>query len=236
VLAGFRKTHRVGRGRPSLKYVLFRSGGQLDHGSYGMSFLYGPLTGTLRIYGAAEIARAAMSPGLAEAVRPFHRRGGRWLAVAALRVDRGNRVLRYPPSRFHFLVPGRFSRERGIDVKRVPFPSHQKARGLVSAIGGCSSQSARAQRGSKPTPGADGHWPRSSGALGALTAHRRKTSVRFAQDNIKRLLAYSSIAQLGGTCSAPLVAARGANKPGVDPRHSQAGPALLVYLGRVHES
>ncbi|MDB5291239.1 MAG: NADH-quinone oxidoreductase subunit [Phycisphaerales bacterium] len=214
VLAGFRKTHRVGA-EASLKYVLFGAAASSIM-VYGMSFLYG-LYGTLRVYGTEIDGRHVA--GLAEAVA-HSTGGGALLAVAVfgLIVGIGFKISAVP---FHFWCPDVFE-GAGIDVSAF-LSVASKGAGLVLllrllvAIG--------AAQGFEPTPGLMG-IAAVIGALGALTATVGNLSA-FAQNNIKRLLAYSSIAHAGYMLCAVSLLVR--NKPGVDPA-SQAGPALLVYL------
>jgi NADH-quinone oxidoreductase subunit N len=214
ILAGFRKTHRVGA-EASLKYVLFGAASSSIM-VYGLSFLYG-LYGTLRLY-SSEIDGRHVA-GLAEAVAQSSG-GGALLAVAVfgLIVGIGFKISAVP---FHFWCPDVFE-GAGIDVSAF-LSVASKGAGLVLllrllvAIG--------AAQGFAPTPGLMG-IAAVIGALGALTATVGNLGA-FAQNNIKRLLAYSSIAHAGYMLCGMSLLVR--NKPGVDPA-SQAGPALLVYL------
>lgn len=176
VLAGFRKTHRVGA-EASLKYVLFGAATSSIM-AYGLSVLYG-LYGTLDI---ATLARAmVVAPG-----------SGALLVVAMLGliVGIGFKISAVP---FHFWCPDVFE-GAGIDVSAF-LSVASKGAGLVLLM-----------RVFTLIADAAGYQNAAGlsltslaivvGVLGAVTATVGNTAA-FLQNNIKRLLAYSSIAHAG---------------------------------------
>ncbi len=177
VLAGFRKTHRVGA-EASLKYVLFGAATSSIM-VYGISILYG-------MYGmldAGELARA-MIAGSA---------GGSTLlivAVLGLVVGIGFKISAVP---FHFWCPDVFE-GAGIDVAMFLSVASKGAglalllRILMEIAGGLGFHNVP---GISLTGLCIG-----IGVLGAITATVGNTAA-FVQTNIKRLLAYSSIAHAG---------------------------------------
>jgi NADH-quinone oxidoreductase subunit N len=176
VLAGFRKTHRVGA-EASLKYVLFGAACSAVL-VYGLSLLYG-LSGTLQI----EELAAIMASG---------KHGGVLLGagVFALIVGLGFKISAVP---FHFWCPDVFE-GAGIDVAAF-LSVASKGAGLVLLMRVLMLLASAA--GFADVPGVSLTaiaW--TIGIIGAVTATVGNTAA-FVQENIKRLLAYSSIAHAG---------------------------------------
>jgi NADH-quinone oxidoreductase subunit N len=213
VLAGFRKTHRLGA-EASLKYVLM---GAASSGVmvYGLSLLYG-IFGTLQIEQiAAELAHApALHPAAATLMA---------VAIGGLIIGVGFKIALVP---FHFWCPDVFE-GAGIDVSAFLSAASKGAalvlllRVLVTLAAGIAYRS---------TPGL---WlpPLAVvlGILGTITATAGNTAA-FVQTNLKRLLAYSSIAQSGYMlCAITLIAFRPAAGNPVDPARIMT-QTLLLYL------
>jgi NADH-quinone oxidoreductase subunit N len=174
VLAGFRKTHRIGA-EASLKYVLF---GAVTSAImiYGVSILYG-LYGTLQ---AGELARQMLAGGNASAALLV-------VAFLGLIVGIGFKISAVP---FHFWCPDVFE-GAGIDV--ATFLS-------VASKGGALALLLRVLMEISTGLSYSHHTLTVLaivlGILGAITATVGNTAA-FVQNNIKRLLAYSSIAHAG---------------------------------------
>ena len=180
VLAGFRKTHRIGA-EASLKYVLF---GAVTSSVmiYGLSYLYG-LYGTLDIptIGAAMAKTQTLGVG-----------GSALLAIAVLGliVGLGFKISAVP---FHFWCPDVFE---GASIDVTTFLSvASKGAGLALLLRvlmliatplGFASRPGVSLAGIAVVVGVLGAITCTVGNLGALV-----------QNNIKRLLAYSSIAHAG---------------------------------------
>jgi len=187
VMAGFRKTHRVGA-EAALKYVLF---GAVTSSImvYGLSLLYG-LYGTLQINTIMVDGQAV--PGLAARLAAGSGASSALLLVAliGLVVGLGFKISAVP---FHFWCPDVFE-GASIDVSAFLSVASKGAgltlllRVLMLIADAC---------GYHNTP----HLSLSAmaifiGILGAVTATVGNTAA-FVQTNIKRLLAYSSIAHAG---------------------------------------
>jgi NADH-quinone oxidoreductase subunit N len=187
VLAGFHKTERLGA-EASLKYVLFGAASSAIT-IYGLSILYG-LYGSMELQIIAE--RVAMTNG-----------GTAMLGVAllAIFVGVGFKIAAVP---FHFWCPDVFE-GAGIDVTAF-LSVASKGAGLVLLLRLADALTIVA------TP--DGAARIAAirgviGAIGAITVTAGNVAA-FPQNNIKRLLAYSSIAQAGYMlCGAALVGAGG---------------------------
>lgn len=210
VLAGFRKTHRVGA-EASLKYVLF---GAAATGImvYGLTFLYG-LYGTLEL---PEIARHITTTG---AVHPALLT----IALFGLIVGIGFKIAAVP---FHFWCPDVFE---GASIEVTAFLSvASKGAGLVMLL--------RVLMTLADAAGYQNAQPLTAlaiavGAIGAITATVGNTAA-FTQSNIKRLLAYSSIAHAGYMlCVISLLFNRNHTFL-TDPASGMNAPAqaLLLYL------
>jgi NADH-quinone oxidoreductase subunit N len=179
VMAGFRKTNRIGA-EASLKYVLFGAATSAIM-AYGLSILYG-LYGTLDVNGPAGLAaRMAASTG-----------GGALLAVAVfgLIVGIGFKISAVP---FHFWCPDVFE---GASVDVSAFLS-VASKGAALALLLRQVMIIADAAGYQNVP----HVSLTAiagvlGVLGAITATVGNTGA-FVQTNIKRLLAYSSIAHAG---------------------------------------
>jgi len=213
VLAGFRKTHRIGA-EASLKYVLFGAATSAIM-VYGLSMLYG-LYGTLKV---EELARhMTLAPG-----------GSALLAVAifGLIVGIGFKISAVP---FHFWCPDVFE-GAGIDVAAF-LSVASKGAALVLLLRVLMLMADALGYQNAPGVSLTG-IAIVIGILGAITATVGNTAA-FVQTNIKRLLAYSSIAHAGYMLCAlsllvqhrsPLV---GEAANGVIP--VEAAQALLLYL------
>src|SRR3954463_9442456 len=175
VLAGFRKTHRVGA-EASLKYVLFGAATSAVM-VYGLSMLYG-LYGTLQV---EELGRAMMathaSPLLA-------------VAIFGIIVGVGFKISAVP---FHFWCPDVFE---GASIEVSAFLSvASKGAALVLLLRVLMVMAAAV--GYHDVPGVSlTAIAIVIGVIGSVTATVGNTAA-FVQTNIKRLLAYSSIAHAG---------------------------------------
>ena len=219
VLAGFRKTDRVGA-EASLKYVLFGAATSAVM-AYGLSMLYG-LYGTLQLYSTlgADGQRVA---GLAEAMTQTP--GGTALLVIAifgLICGVGFKISAVP---FHFWCPDVFE-GASIDVSAfLSVASKGAAIVLILRVLMAMSEA----NGFAATPRLNA-IAAVVGVLGAVTATVGNTGA-FVQNNIKRLLAYSSIAHAGYIlCAVSLmVIGRHARPEFTDPS-GVATQAILLYL------
>src|SRR5256885_11254103 len=207
VLAGFRKTDRIGA-EASLKYVLFGAATSAVM-VYGLSMLYG-LYGTLQI---EELGRAMIgsqsSPLLA-------------VAIFGLIVGVGFKVSAVP---FHFWCPDVFE-GASIDVSAfLSVASKGAALVLLLRVFMAIGEAA----GFAPVPRLAA-IAGVVGAIGAITCTVGNTAA-FVQTNIKRLLAYSSIAHAGYMLCAVSILYVGAHarKDFTDPS-SAAAQAILLYL------
>jgi NADH-quinone oxidoreductase subunit N len=203
VLAGFRKTDRMGS-EASLKYVLF---GAVTSSImvYGLSMLYG-LYGTLQI----EVLAQKLAGG--ETSIPLI------VALAGIIIGIGFKISAVP---FHFWCPDVFE-GAGVDVAAFLSVASKGAgltlllRILMSLANGLGYSG-----GSMLVTLAI-----VIGVMGAISATVGNTAA-FVQTNIKRLLAYSSIAHAGYMlCVLSLLFKAGAV---VDPA-STVAQAILLYL------
>jgi NADH-quinone oxidoreductase subunit N len=216
VLAGFRKTHPIGA-EASLKYVLFGAATSSVM-AYGLSFLYG-LYGTLDLQAIAAAMNQTHAMGAG---------GSALLAVAVfgLIVGIGFKVSAVP---FHFWCPDVFE---GASIEVTTFLSvASKGAALVLLLrvlmliagglhfhsqGGVSLAAIAAV----------------IGTLGAVTCTVGNTGA-YLQNNIKRLLAYSSIAHAGYMlCALSLLVAHNSSPAtgSGDVLSVGAAQALLLYL------
>jgi NADH-quinone oxidoreductase subunit N len=207
VMAGFRKTNRIGA-EASLKYVLF---GAVTSSVmvYGLSLLYG-LYGSLQLH---ELA-ATMT----------HTTGGAALLVVAifgLIVGIGFKISAVP---FHFWCPDVFE---GASIDVTTFLSvASKGAGLVLLLRAVETIGAATNFASTGTLTS---LAAVIGTIGAITATVGNTAA-FVQNNIKRLLAYSSIAHAGYMlCAVSLVMRGQSAQSGYDPANG-AAQAILLYL------
>jgi NADH-quinone oxidoreductase subunit N len=209
VLAGFRKTHRLGA-EASLKYVLFGAATSAIM-AYGLSILYG-LYGTLDI---VTIAQNVVSGGGAASPALLT------ISVVGLIVGIGFKVSAVP---FHFWCPDVFE---GASVEVSAFlsvASKGAALALLLRILMSFAEVMGYQHGQPLTAMAIG-----IGVLGAITCTVGNTAA-FVQNNIKRLLAYSSIAHAGYMlCAVSLLYNH--HTPQTTPDGvNQPAQALLFYL------
>ncbi|MEO6435438.1 MAG: NADH-quinone oxidoreductase subunit N [Tepidisphaeraceae bacterium] len=180
VLAGFRKTHRIGA-EASLKYVLFGAATSAVM-IYGLTFLYG-------LYGTLNVAHIGMAMAQTQTMGIG---GSALLAVSifGLIVGIGFKISAVP---FHFWCPDVFE-GASIDVttflsvasKGAALALLLRILMLLAAPLGYQNQPGVSLNGIAIVVGVLGAVTCTVGNLGALV-----------QNNIKRLLAYSSIAHAG---------------------------------------
>lgn len=196
VLAGFRKTRRSGA-EAALKYVLF---GAVCSAImlYGMSLVYG-LAGTLDLNAiAGQLLAGPAASGLLTA------------SVVAILVGIGFKIAMVP---VHFWAPDVFE---GTHIDIAAFLS------VASKAGGLALLLRVVMALVEPGVGADMAWlPAALLVLGAITCTWGNLAA-FAQNNIKRLLAYSSIAHAGYMLLGMAIV--------VGARPMDAAEALLFYL------
>jgi NADH-quinone oxidoreductase subunit N len=213
VLAGFRKTHRIGA-EASLKYVLF---GAVTSAVmvYGLSMLYG-LYGTLQIQELAPLM-ARTAGGTALLV----------VAVFGLIVGIGFKISAVP---FHFWCPDVFE---GASIDVTTFLS-VASKGAALALLLRVLMLIAGALGYENAP----HVSLTAlaaviGILGAVTCTVGNTAA-FWQENIKRLLAYSSIAHAGYMlCALSLIVRHNGSLVGPESNRTVpvgAAQALLLYL------
>ena len=219
VLAGFRKTHRIGA-EASLKYVLFGAATSAVM-VYGLSMLYG-LYGTLQLYSTTGPGGEHVA-GLAE-VMTRAPGGGALLVIAVFGIIAGVgfKVSAVP---FHFWCPDVFE---GASIDVSAFLSvASKGAALVLLLRVFMAIGEAAGFAAMPRLAAIAGVV---GAIGAITCTVGNTAA-FVQTNIKRLLAYSSIAHAGYMLCAVSILYIGphARKDFADPS-SAAAQAILLYL------
>jgi NADH-quinone oxidoreductase subunit N len=207
VLAGFRKTHRVGA-EASLKYVLFGAATSSIM-VYGLSMLYG-LCGSLQVNDiAVALSRGTASPALLA------------VAFAGVLIGVGFKISVVP---FHFWCPDVFE---GASIDVSAFLSVASKGGALALLLRvvmiiADAQGYQSSQGISLTALAI-----TIGILGAVTATVGNTAA-FVQNNIKRLLAYSSIAHAGYMlCALSLLLKRAG---GLDHPVNDAAQAILLYL------
>lgn len=203
VLAGFRKTHRVGS-EAALKYVLF---GAVTSAImvYGLSMLYG-------LYGTLQVEVLAQKLAVGGTSVPLI------VALAGIVVGLGFKISAVP---FHFWCPDVFE-GAGMDVAAF-LSVASKGAGLTLLLRILMSLANGLGYGGEQILVT---LAIVIGALGAITATVGNTAA-FVQTNIKRLLAYSSIAHAGYMlCALSLLLKSGSI---VDPA-STAAQAILLYL------
>ncbi len=209
VLAGFRKTSRVGA-EASLKYVLFGAATSSIM-VYGLSMLYG-LYGTLQIDGAAGLAEKIAAGGLSPILV---------VTLAGLLAGIGFKISAVP---FHFWCPDVFE-GASTDVSAFLSVASKGAAlmlmlRIVLLVGSAGDF--------EPTT-INTALAVALGVLGALTATVGNTAA-FTQTNIKRMLAYSSIAHAGYMlCAVSLVFKSAGAEAGFDVA-TAATQAVLFYL------
>ncbi len=215
VLAGFRKTHRAGA-EASLKYVLFGAAASAIM-VYGLSLLYG-LYGTLQLYPSTS------GPGLAQKIADGLAQGtgaGPLLVVALLGLicGLGFKIAAVP---LHFWCPDVFE---GASIDVTAFLSvASKGAGLVLLMRFVVAIADAA--GYQPT-GVTTALSAVIGTLGAITCTVGNTAA-YVQNNIKRLLAYSSIAHAGYMLCLLSLLVR--HRPQTNSPGDSATQALLFYL------
>jgi len=211
VLAGFRKTDAVGS-EASLKYVLFGAATSAVM-VYGLSMLYG-LFGTLQIEQMMSVGQRAMSGA-----------GGVLLAVAMVGIIAGIgfKISAVP---FHFWCPDVFE-GAGVDVAAF-LSVASKGAGLTLLLR-IVMTIAHALGYGIPEHGREVLVSLAVviGVMGAVTCTVGNTAA-YVQTNIKRLLAYSSIAHAGYMLCILSLVIRGSSS--AVSLASTAAQALLVYL------
>lgn len=207
VMAGFRKTHRLGA-EASLKYVLFGAATSAVM-IYGLSFLYG-LYGTLDLAAiAAQMTQGIQHPALVT------------ISFFALIVGIGFKISAVP---FHFWCPDVFE---GASMEVSAFLS-------VASKGAALALLLRVLMTFAETFGYQHVEPLKAlaiavGVIGAVTATVGNTAA-FVQNNIKRLLAYSSIAHAGYMlCALSLLFMHGGNRI-TDKGINFPAQVILFYL------
>jgi NADH-quinone oxidoreductase subunit N len=215
VLVGFRKARRAGA-EASLKYVLFGAAATSVM-AWGLSLLYG-LCGTLNLYGATA-ADGSHVAGVAEqvAAQPHH---SALLLVGLLAVlaGVGFKIAAVP---FHLWCPDVFE---GAAVDVTTFLSvASKGAGLVLLARLVAALADAGPVG--PPTSMTGTLAAVVGVTAAVTATVGNTAA-YVQTNLKRLLAYSSIAHAGYMLAAVALAAR----PHAEgPARTGDGPPVLIY-------
>jgi NADH-quinone oxidoreductase subunit N len=217
VLAGFRKTDRIGA-EASLKYVLFGAATSAVM-VYGLSLLYG-LYGTLQIEDIAVAMTKSSGGGPSTALGT-----GALLAVAifGLIVGVGFKISAVP---FHFWCPDVFE---GASVEVSAFLSVASKgaalalllRVLMVIAGALNYQNAPAVSLTAIAI--------VIGILGSITATVGNLAA-FVQTNIKRLLAYSSIAHAGYMLCALSLVIQHDRAPDATLVAQSAPQAILLYL------
>jgi NADH-quinone oxidoreductase subunit N len=212
VLAGFRKTHRVGA-EASLKYVLFGAATSSIM-VYGLSILYG-LYGTLQVDQlAVAMTTSAPSPALLS------------VAIFGLVVGIGFKISAVP---FHFWCPDVFE---GASIDVSAFLSVASKGAAIILLLRILTIIADAL-GYQNTPGVSlVAIAAVIGVIGSITATVGNTAA-FVQNNIKRLLAYSSISHAGYMmCALSLLVNH--NQTQAEPQAGllsvDAAQAILLYL------
>lgn len=209
VLAGFRKTNRIGA-EASLKYVLFGAATSAVM-VYGLSMLYG-LYGTLQI---EELGRAMTSAQSSPLLA---------VAIFGLIVGIGFKISAVP---FHFWCPDVFE---GASIDVSAFLSvASKGAALVLLLRVLMVIAASV--GYHNVPGVSlTAIAIVIGILGSITATVGNTSA-FVQTNIKRLLAYSSIAHAGYMlCALSLIVKNNVSPSSGTEGATAAAQAILLYL------
>ena len=214
VLAGFRKTNRIGA-EASLKYVLFGAASSAVM-VYGLSLLYG-LYGTLAVDEIAQkmVSQAGPSGPGASALLA--------VSVFGLIVGIGFKISAVP---FHFWCPDVFE---GASVDVTAFLS-VASKGAALALLLRVMMTFASALGFHSVPGVSlTSVAVVIGVIGAVTATVGNTAA-FVQTNIKRLLAYSSIAHAGYMLCAVSLLVRGAKAPSDFGLSGAAAQAILLYL------
>jgi NADH-quinone oxidoreductase subunit N len=209
VLAGFRKTHRVGA-EASLKYVLFGAATSAIM-IYGLSMLYG-LYGTMQI---SELAAAMMATGSGSGLLV--------VAIFGLIVGIGFKISAVP---FHFWCPDVFE---GASIEVSAFLS-VASKGAALALLLRVLMLIAEPLGYHNVPGVSlTVIAVVLGVIGAITATVGNTAA-FVQTNIKRLLAYSSIAHAGYMmCALAMVVKTSSAESSLNVSQA-AAQAILMYL------
>jgi NADH-quinone oxidoreductase subunit N len=218
VLAGFRKTHRLGA-EASLKYVLFGAASSAIM-VYGLSLLYG-IFGTLQLEQIAAAMRQSNTSGAAAIGAGESALLA--VAMAGLIIGIGFKIAAVP---FHFWCPDVFE-GAGIDVSAF-LSVASKGAALVLLLRVVSTLSAGLDYHSVPGFSLTA-LAIAIGVIGAVTAIAGNTGA-FVQTNIKRLLAYSSIAHAGYMLCAISMIVRGPGIASDLDLSASATQAVLVYL------
>ena len=207
VLAGFRKSNRLGA-EAAMKYVLFGAASSSVM-VYGLSILYG-------LYGSLQMADVAQGIATAD-----HGTALAVVAVIALLVGLAFKIAAVP---FHLWCPDVFE---GASPDITVFLSvASKGAAIILLLRVCLSLGAAYDF--NPAPGITA-LAFAIGIVAAVTAFVGNTAA-YAQNNIKRLLAYSSIAHAGYMLCAASILMHSAHAPGrFDPVVAATSP-ILLYL------
>lgn len=205
VLAGFRKTDSKGS-EAALKYVVFGAACSAVM-VYGMTWLYG-------LYGTLQVEEIAKQINVVEGGLPL------MLGIAGLIVGMGYKISIVP---LHFWCPDVFEGS-GTDVAAFLSVASKGAslmmlmRTVLLLAGGAGYQSSTVLTSISIV----------MGVLGAITATVGNLGA-FTQENIKRLLAYSSISHAGYMlCLLAIVTAKSAGAGAA--QSADVAQAMLIYL------
>lgn len=207
VLAGFRKHNKLGA-EASLKYVLFGAASAAVM-VYGLSFLYG-LYGTLQLEELAAMVGTQTASGVLLAV-----------ALVGFGVGIAFKIAAVP---FHFWAPDVFE---GSAVDVAAFLSvASKGAAVVLLLRFLMTLAHGVDYAASSPALSMGAVAVVVGVVGALTATLGNTAALW-QENLKRILAYSSIAHAGYmVCALTLVVRNGAGELDT----TAAAQSIVVYL------
>ncbi len=218
VLAGFRKNDRAGA-EASLKYVLFGAAASSVM-IWGLSLLYG-VCGTLNLYPTTS-ADGTVIAGVAQQIAAQSASPIVLIALLSLMVGLAFKISAAP---FHLWCPDVFEGAR-VDVTTF-LSVASKGAGLVLTLR-IATALADAQSSAGPTASAaPAVFAWVLAAMGVLTATVGNTAA-YVQTNLKRLLAYSSIAHAGYMLCAVAMVVGGTGFQPVSV--SPAAQAILFYL------
>lgn len=217
VLAGFRKKDRAGA-EASLKYVLFGAAASSVM-IWGLSLLYG-VCGTLNLYTTTS-TDGTMIAGVAQQVAAQSASPLVLIALLSLMVGLAFKISAAP---FHLWCPDVFEGAR-VDVTTF-LSVASKGAGLVLTLRFATAL-ADAPVGTAVGPSSATIFAWVLAAMGVLTATIGNTAA-YVQTNLKRLLAYSSIAHAGYMlCAVAMVVGSTGFQPVIG---SPAAQTILFYL------
>jgi NADH-quinone oxidoreductase subunit N len=214
VLAGFRKTHRVGA-EASLKYVLFGAATSSVM-VFGLSYLYG-------LYGTLQVEQLAALAGKTTATMGLGGQALLAVGVAGLLVGIGFKISAVP---LHFWCPDVFE---GASIDVTTFLSVASKGAALALLLRVATTFAHGL-GFAPNAGVSlATLAAVIGVMGAVTATVGNLGA-LVQTNIKRLLAYSSIAHSGYMLCALSLLVRHKAMLVDNAGASSAAQAILLYL------